>query len=83
LFAAGAVLTWAGWSAYAQSAPGHDVPGYSQWLLQTIGDVGPLLVGSRSDLGQRLGAAGVILAAIGLATTAVSVWIVLGGDSDE
>jgi len=52
-------------------------------LVETIGDVGPLLVGAHSDFGQRVGAAGVILAAIGFTATGFSGWLFLASFSSE
>jgi len=66
LFVAGIGTTVEGWTIHRQSVPGGDVPNFSLWLVDAVGRVGPLLVSRDSDLGQRLGAIGIIVAAIGM-----------------
>ena len=68
---------------HRDSAPGGDVPNFTSWLIDAIGRLGPLLVGSDSDLGQRLGAIGIVLAAIGLLITALATWVIIAEWSDS
>ena len=79
----GTIATAEGWTIHRQSAPGHDVPNFSAWLVDAIGRLGPLLVGSDSDLGQRLGALGIILATIGGVTAALAIWAMLSEASER
>jgi hypothetical protein len=83
LFVVGTIATDEGWTIHRQSVPGHDVPNFSALLIDAIGRLGPLLVGSDSDLGQRLGALGIILAAIGLVTAAFATWALLREASER
>ena len=66
LFAVGIGSTVGGWIIHRQSVPGGDVPNFSLWLVDAVGRVGPLLVSSDSNFGQRLGSVGIIVAAIGM-----------------
>jgi len=83
LFVIGTIAAAEGWTMHRQGAPGHDVPNFSPWLIDAIGRLGPLLVGSDSDLGQRVGALGIISAAIGLVTTAFATWAMLSEASER
>ncbi len=47
-----------------------------------IGRLGPLLVGSDSDVDQRLGALGIFIAAIGLVAAAFATWVMLSEASE-
>ena len=58
LFAVGIGSTVGGWIIHRQSVPGGDVPNFSLWLVDAVGRVGPLLVSSDSNFGQRLGSVG-------------------------
>jgi len=59
----GWILTSVGLSDHAQNTRG-DKPSYMQWVLDTMGSLGTLLVGPHSDLGQRLASVGVVVGSI-------------------
>src|SRR5437899_12069131 len=82
LFAVGIGSTVGGWIIHRQSVPGGDVPNFSLWLVDAVGRVGPLLVSSDSDLGQRLGLVGIMVAAIWL-TAALAILAIEDGGKKE
>jgi hypothetical protein len=83
LFGLGTIATVEGWNIHRQRVPGHDVPNFSSWLVDAIGQLGPLLVASDSDVGQRLGALGIFIAAIGLVAAAFATWVMLSEVSER
>jgi hypothetical protein len=76
LLAVGTGVTAVGWNMYRHSLPGGDVPTFSSWLVNAIGDLLTLTLPG-SDLGQQIAAVGVILAAIGSGIAAFGIWLFL------
>ncbi|HEX2681777.1 MAG TPA: hypothetical protein VHQ03_10850 [Candidatus Dormibacteraeota bacterium] len=64
VFLIGAIGIWVGWTMDQQHAHG-DVPSFSGWLIDTFGKLVSLSFGSDTQ-GQRVGSAGIFLAAVGL-----------------
>jgi len=83
LFGTGTIAIVEGWSIHRQTAPGHDVQNFSPWLIDAIGRLGPLLVGSDSDFGQRLGALDIFVSAIGLVMAGFATWAMLAVASER